>query len=580
MDRKLIYWSLLAGGLAACSSPKEDIIRLNQVGYFPLQEKVAVADKVGVTDFRVVNAATGEEIMEQPTYAAAPCAWSQKGRSTIDFSSLTEPGRYLLLAGGDTAVFEIKERPLASLADASLKAFYYQRAGMPIEETYAGEWARPAGHADAEVQIHSSAESPRRKAGDVIASAGGWYDGSDYAKCVVSTAYSAGTMLAAYRFFPDYFAGQNIHIPESGNATPDLLDEAHYALNWMLTMQDPGDGGVYHKLTSPKPEDFVKPSDCKQPRYIVAKSQAASLDFAAVMAQAALIFKPYAKDYPGFANTALRAAERAYKWAQDHAENYEQSVVNANFDPDITTAAYEDSETADEFFWAASELYYATGKEAYRNKAISSAKSGYNVPNWKDVTALGIWAWLLPERENKLDVAETSLAGSLKSYLLAYAGDIIKGSDETAFHAPYGDDEYDFFRGSLGELCVGQGLSLAYAYLLSKDKKYLTNAYRNMDYLLGRNPLGYCYVTGFGTKSPSHPSHRLSATDGIDAPIPGFLVGGPNPSQNDAGVAHASELPDEAYSDAEASAASNEVAIAWNAGLAALASALDAMSGE
>ena len=315
MKSKLISFGILAGGLAACSQPAADVIRLNQVGYFPSQEKVAVANTAGVTDFTVVNAATGEEVLKGTTTVTTSNPWSQTARSAMDFSSLNQPGTYWLLAGGDTATFEIKDRPLAVVADAALKSFYYQRTGMPIEEKYAGQWNRPAGHPDTQVLIHPSAAGPARKAGDVISSPKGWYDAGDYNKYIVNSAFSIGLMQAIYRLFPDYFAKQNVNIPESGNNTPDLLDEMYYNLDWMLTMQDPADGGVYHKLTTPNFEGFVKPTECKQPRYVVQKSVTATLDFAAVMAQASMIFKPYQKDYPGFSAKALRAAERAYSWA-------------------------------------------------------------------------------------------------------------------------------------------------------------------------------------------------------------------------------------------------------------------------
>lgn len=98
-----------------------------------------------------------------------------------------------------------------------------------------------------------------------------------------------------------------------------------------------------------------------------------------------------------------------------------------------------------------------------------------------------------------------------------------------------------------------------------------------MDYLLGRNPLGYCYVTGVGTKSPVNPHHRLAATDGIPGPLPGFLVGGPNPAKQD-GCDYPSDFPDECYLDIVESYASNEIAINWNATLLHLAVALDALS--
>ena len=153
---------------------------------------------------------------------------------------------------------------------------------------------------------------------------------------------------------------------------------------------------------------------------------------------------------------------------------------------------------------------------------------------------------------------------------------LCRGADRSPFHAPYGNDAKDFFWGCLAEGCANQATSLVCAYLLTGEKSYLTNAYRNMDYILGKNATGYCYVTGFGMKSPLYPHHRLSTSDDIEAPLPGFLVGGPNPGQQD-GIAYASNLPDESYADVEGSYASNEIAINWSAALVALVSSLDAL---
>ena len=69
-------------------------------------------------------------------------------------------------------------------------------------------------------------------------------------------------------------------------------------------MQDPNDGGVYHKLTTPNFEGFVMPKDCHQQRYVVQKSATATYDFAAVMALAARIFSRTPKDYPTFSRQA------------------------------------------------------------------------------------------------------------------------------------------------------------------------------------------------------------------------------------------------------------------------------------
>ena len=110
--------------------------------------------------------------------------------------------------------------------------------------------------------------------------------------------------------------------------------------------------------------------------------------------------------------------------------------------------------------------------------------------------------------------------------------------------------------------------------------KYRKPALMNADYLLGRNPLGYCYVTGFGSKSPMHPHHRISQADGIDDPFPGLLVGGPNPGQQDKDdktFTYPSKWPDESYADHAASYASNEIALNWNASLVAMLCWLDAI---
>jgi hypothetical protein len=60
--------------------------------------------------------------------------------------------------------------------------------------------------------------------------------------------------------------------------------------------------------------------------------------------------------------------------------------------------------------------------------------------------------------------------------------------------------------------------------------------------------------------------------------MPGLLVGGPNPGQQDNGdgsIQYPSKQPDESYADAIPSYASNEIAINWNATLVGLTGWLD-----
>jgi len=58
--------------------------------------------------------------------------------------------------------------------------------------------------------------------------------------------------------------------------------------------------------------------------------------------------------------------------------------------------------------------------------------------------------------------------------------------------------------------------------------------------------------------------------------VPGLLVGGPNPGMEDH-IQVPSTVPDEAYIDDDRAYAVNEIAINWNAPLAYLANAIEAL---
>ena len=90
---------------------------------------------------------------------------------------------------------------------------------------------------------------------------------------------------------------------------------------------------------------------------------------------------------------------------------------------------------------------------------------------------------------------------------------------------------------------------------------------RTLNYLLGQNATGYCFVTGFGTKSPEHPHHRISQI--VGKPIPGMLVGGPDSSLEDpyAKTVLSDRAPAKCYADTDQSYSTNEVTIYWNSPL-------------
>lgn len=570
MVKKLLL-SSAALALVACVSAKSDVaIRLNQVGYFPNEEKVVVIEGINPAGKIQVRNRQGKTVLKPRNIRQAQSPWGDKTRYVVDISDLKKEGDYEVCVAGAKAPLRIARHALHDISVASLKLFYLIRSGVPIESQYAGPYARPLGHADTQVLVHPSAASESRPEGTVISSPLGWYDAGDYNKYVVNSAFSIGLMLGVYEENKAYFDRLQTNIPESKNQTADFLDEMMFNMLWLLTMQDPADGGVYHKLTTPNFEGFVMPKDCHQPRYVVAKSVTATLDFAAVMAQMARLMKGNA-DYPDFSAKAAEAAERAYLWALVHPDAlYRQADMNKQFQPAVNTGEYGDGNATDERFWAATELYKLTGKTVYKQDALRLMPSDFLVPSWGNVSGLGMLSWL--------SAGDTAQAEKVRQALQVCCDAYVKDTDQSCFQAPYGNHAHDFGWGHLSERCCGMGIALLFADQYVAKGKYRRYALENIDCLLGRNALGYCYVTGFGQKSPMHPHHRPSAADGIDAPFPGMLVGGPNPGQQDKGsnLVYPSSLPDESYVDHADSYASNEIAINWNAALVGLLCWVDA----
>ena len=579
MKRTLLVIALSASvwGLQAQNQVE---IRRNQVGCYPSQEKVIVVEGVNPEGKVKVTTPKGK-VLTPKVMREAVSPWSGKTRYLVDLGELTATGNYQVSVGDQSCDFLVSKRPYQDIAKASLRLFYLIRSGIAIEQ--GGAYNRPLGHPDTQVLVHPSAATDKRPAGTVISSPYGWYDAGDYNKYVVNSAFSIGLMFVTYEQQRDYFVRLKTDIPESGNKTPDFLDEMMFNLKWLLTMQDPDDGGVYHKLTTPNFEGFVLPTDCHQTRYVVAKSVTATLDFAAVMADAARLFEPYRKDYPNFVAQATEAAERAYQWAKEHPTAfYRQEQLK---DPAVSTGTYGDGNARDEFFWASSALYRLTQKPAYLEDARQYQPQSFSTPSWGNVSALGAYEWLsdmlVTIGTNARPKEAQELAADLLVPFCAYCNNVIKGVDASCFQSPYGNSPRDFGWGCLAEHCCCQAMALLYADRLLGTTQYRRYALQNADYLLGRNATGYCYVTGFGDQSPMHPHHRISEADAVEAPFPGMLVGGPNPGQQDKRDMHdavyPSNYPDESYIDNMESYASNEIAINWNASLVAFLCWLDAL---
>jgi len=553
-------------------------IRLNQIGFYPAGLKTGIILN-SKNDMFYVQTLDKKDVFTGKLRKSIKPGLNGGFTAIADFTTYNTPGKYRLYVPGSgySYPFEIKRSVHHNVAAAAIKAYYFMRASIPLKEKYAGKWNRAEGHPDTSVLIHPSAASDKRLAGTSISSPGGWYDAGDYNKYIVNSGISISTLLSLYEDFPAYMGTVKLNIPESGNKIPDVLNEVLWNLRWMLTMQDPNDGGVYHKLTNAAFDKMEMPDKSIEPRYVVQKGTAATLDFAAVMAQASRIFRKFPKALPGLADSCLSQANKAWQWAiKNPAAIYNQDAMNQKFEPKVTTGAYGDRNFSDEFIWAASELFVSTQKPEFLKAVNLLPDTNMPIPTWSQVRLLGYYT--LIKNSSLLGKNAPKELPELKKRLLALADNLVSGAGETAYQTVMTKSARHFGWGSNSE-AANEGVALIQAYQLSHNKKYLDFALANLDYILGRNGSGYSYITGYGSKTPMHPHHRPSVADGIVDPIPGLLVGGPNPGMQDK-IRVPSVVPDEAYIDDDRAYAANEIAINWNAPFAYLANAIEALQDQ
>jgi endoglucanase len=403
---KIVLFILIAAARTNILTAQE-AIRVNQIGFYPKSAKFAVAVSATNNVFYLTSSDRKDTVFAGALEAAQ--TWPHSGETVklINFTAFEKTGKYIIVVPGlgQSHPFFIKDYVHQDLSAAAIKGYYFQRASTALSEQHAGKWQRPAGHVDAQVWVHASAATAARPENTIISSSKGWYDAGDYNKYIVNSGISTYTILAAYEHFPEYYHEFEFNIPESGNNLPDILDEALWNIAWMMTMQDPNDGGVYHKLTTANFSGMVMPHQDTARRYVVQKSTPATLDFAAVMAQASRIFKNFSASMPGFDQTCLAAALNAWRWARMNPKvRYSQNALNAAYNPDINTGEYGDGNFADEFRWAAGELFITTHADCFL-AAYNPLAGSFGVPCLAERQHARVcirWYFIAPNLEMRL----------------------------------------------------------------------------------------------------------------------------------------------------------------------------------
>jgi endoglucanase len=540
----------------------------NQVGYLPKAHKAAtVPANTAGTEFQVLSDA-GVVVLHGPLSAAMKDATSGDTVAIADFSAVMAPGVYTLVAGGRrSAMFSIAEDVYRDPLRLAMRSYYGQRCGCAVD--LGQGYAHTACHMAGAYHASSGHVGP-------LANHGGWHDAGDYGRYVVNSGITVGTLLWAWEMYTEPLRKLRLQIPESNGKTPDYLAEVRWNLEWMLSMQDQ-DGGVWHKQTSEQFCGFIMPERDALVSYVIGtgaipfKSTCATADLAAVAAIAARIYGEFDAT---FAAKCLAAAKAAWMWA---IANPNVSFANPK---GVSTGEYGDKHCGDEILWASGELWRTTGDAQYERAFLDATeglppKNTVWTPSWAGVAPLGYWTWLMADRKT----TDAKRAESLKTTVLECTASAAETLLQRATMSGYGHTLAleDYIWGS-NSVAANQSMLLLVAHRLKSDARLVEIALGNLHYLLGRNCFGISWVTQVGSRPFQHPHHRPSAADGIAAPWPGLLSGGPNAHPSDEAAKHLpQQQPMHMWLDDEKAYSLNEVAINWNAPLVFLLAAANSV---
>ncbi|HEX6198156.1 MAG TPA: glycoside hydrolase family 9 protein [Jiangellaceae bacterium] len=576
--------TLAAGALTALPAQSDPVIgpavKVNNVAYAPGLPKLAsVVDGSTSPLAWTVRDGGGQVVASGMTSVFGEDEASGDHVHTVDFSTVDTPGTgYTLeVAGQQSYPFDISAAPYEQLRYDALAFYYHQRSGIEIEAQFVGsEYARPAGHVNVPPNTGDD-DVPCRPATPcdyTLDVRGGWYDAGDHGKYVVNGGISTWQLINAYErmLHVDGADGTalgdgTLAIPESSNGVPDILDEARWSVEFLLSMQvpdgQPQAGMAHHKIHDESWTGLpTLPHEDSQQRYLAPPSTAATLNLAAVAAQCARVWSGIDSS---FAAECLESAETAYSAAQANPG------IIADPNDGQGGGAYSDQNLDDEFYWAAAEMYATTGEQQYRDDLISHERYlgesfGTRGADWGNTGLLGdITLALVPNGLPSGDV--TALRADFVSF-----GDTLLGLiDGQGYPAPYREQRqgglwYDW--GS-NNLLLNNAVVLALAADFSGADGYRDGVFATLDYMMGRNPLNQSYISGYGEQAATNVHHRFWANQNdpsLPSAPPGVLAGGPNTGLNDplAQQELSGCAPQKCYLDHIDSWSTNEVTINWN----------------
>ncbi len=391
---------------------------------------------------------------------------------------------------------------------------------------------------------------------------GGFYDAGDHVKFGLPQGYTASTLGWAFYEFRQAFVdtGLETHMLEILRWFTDYFLRSTFRDdqgNVIAFAYHVGDGNLDHNVWAP-PEVQKIP----RPVYFSTVETPASDVCADTAAALVLMYLNVQETDPAYAVTCLEVAQALYAFAStNRGLSYSGGFYNSTYDED-------------ELSWAAVWLYIATKQASYLNDVIAininGEYTGYlqkimatPADNWKNIWVHSwdaVWGGVFLKLAH---ITNDARFWHIARWNLEYwSGIPHQDANDTNYLSPTpADFKVLSIWGSARYNAAAQLCALIYRKYAGRTD-FADWARGQMDYIMGKNPLGRSYIIGFGADYASHPHHRAahgSFNGNLFDPIDhrhilwGGLVGGPNPQDQ-----HTDATDDFIY---------NEVAIDYNAGL-------------
>lgn len=458
----------------------------------------------------------------------------------LDLSGLAAEGEfYVRIPGiGRSWPFRHGKQAYGRAFYIAMRGMYQQRCGNELKDeftawprqvchTHAGEaamiptglpYARTSGvkipvH-DFEAIKRTGVESPS----EGFTGVGGWHDAADFDRRWYH--YQAvWDLLFAYELAPEKFTDGQLHIPESGNRIPDILDEAEYGLLCWRNTQRP-DGGVAGRIEQTRHTPYAKfgmPENDPFPMFNSLRTREFSLRYAAAASQLARLLKPFdRKRAAGW----LESAGKAYAFGKDPANALDIADYAESGKPVKETEEWNYRSLC----FAGIEMYLATGHKEYLDDGLEQFEYTLGTMNHPFKCMMH----LLPYALSDDPAIPEEIRTQARTFYLKKAEHYLKNLSEQPY--PYSlalDWPWGFAWGNGTMTNYGRWLMIGYFLSGKTEQKYLDGAALNADFVLGCNPLGVSWMSGCGYNYPTVFFDAESEMDAIDDPVPGITIYGP-----------------------------------------------------